>query len=183
MARLILLNGPPGSGKSTLAQAYVDDHPLALNLDIDLVRRLLGQWQEHQEASGLLAREMALAMAREHLRAGHDVVIPQYVARLHFIEQVEELAVECNAEFHEIVLLGNRDASLRRVVRRSEEAAVPAHVEAQDLVDRNGGLPGLEQMYDRLLLVIDSRPRARILETVDGQIARAYSELLRSFEH
>jgi len=38
-------------------------------------------------------------------------------------------------------------------------------------------------MYDRLLLVIDSRPRARIIETVDGQIARAYSELLRSFEH
>lgn len=183
VARLILLNGPPGSGKSTIAQAYVDDHPMALNLDIDLVRRLLGQWQEHQEASGLLARAMALAMAREHLRAGHDVVIPQYVARLHFIEQVEELAVECNAEFHEIVLLGNRDASLRRVVRRSEEAAIPAHVEAQDLVDRNGSLPDLEQMYDRLLLVIDSRPRARIIETVDGQIARAYSELLRSFEH
>jgi 2-phosphoglycerate kinase len=43
VARLILLNGPPGIGKSTLAQRYVDDHPLALNLDIDSVRRLLGR--------------------------------------------------------------------------------------------------------------------------------------------
>ncbi|MEJ7756523.1 MAG: AAA family ATPase [Nocardioidaceae bacterium] len=147
MARLILLNGPPGSGKSTLAQAYVDDHPLALNLDIDLVRRLLGLWQEHQEASGLLAREMALAMAREHLRAGHDVVIPQYVARLHFIEQVEELAVECNAEFHEIVLLGNRDASLRRVVRRSRGG--------RDTRSRRGAGPGRPQRRS-------PRPRADV---------------------
>jgi len=40
---LILLNGPPGSGKSTLAQLFADEHPLALNLDIDRVRSLIGR--------------------------------------------------------------------------------------------------------------------------------------------
>ncbi|MBA3302830.1 MAG: AAA family ATPase, partial [Acidimicrobiia bacterium] len=41
MPRLILLNGPPGIGKSTLAQRFVDEHPLALNLDLDAVRAML----------------------------------------------------------------------------------------------------------------------------------------------
>jgi predicted kinase len=77
--RLILLNGPPGCGKSTLARRYVEDHPLALNLDIDRIRDLLGRWPDHPHQAGLAARAIALAAARAHLRAGHDVMIPQYV--------------------------------------------------------------------------------------------------------
>jgi predicted kinase len=48
MRSLILLNGPPSSGKSTLARRWVLGHPLALNLDIDVVRGLLGAWAEHR---------------------------------------------------------------------------------------------------------------------------------------
>lgn len=44
MARLVLINGAPASGKSTLAQMYVDEHPLTLALDIDVVRAMLGRW-------------------------------------------------------------------------------------------------------------------------------------------
>ena len=82
MARLILLNGPPGCGKSTLAQMFVHEHPLALNLDIDRLRGQIGQWRARSHESGLLARQLALAMAGIHLASGHDVVIPQYVARI-----------------------------------------------------------------------------------------------------
>jgi hypothetical protein len=80
MPDLVLLNGPPASGKSTLAAAWIASRPLALALDIDLVRGQLGRWRDEPTASGLAARALALSMIHVHLRAGHDVVVPQLVA-------------------------------------------------------------------------------------------------------
>jgi len=77
----ILLNGPPASGKSTLAQRFVDAHPFALNLDIDVVRGLLGSWLDDPLAAGSAARSLALAMAETHLLAGKDVIVPQFLGR------------------------------------------------------------------------------------------------------
>lgn len=42
-------------GKSTVARRYVADHPLALNLGVDLVRSLIGRWRDDPHAAGLLA--------------------------------------------------------------------------------------------------------------------------------
>lgn len=39
MPRLIHLNGPSRVGKTTLARRYVDEHPGALVLDLDLAER------------------------------------------------------------------------------------------------------------------------------------------------
>ncbi len=165
MARVIVLNGPPGSGKSTLARMYVDEHPLALNLDVDQIRSLIGGWRDAAE-SGLLARAIALAAARTHLVAGHDVVIPQFLGRVAFLEQVELLAREVGADFHEIVLLDSKANSLRRFVSRGD--ATKAHV----------GPAELSVMYDRLLSVIAARPGARVVPTVAGQVERAYQDFL-----
>lgn len=75
--RLILLNGLPGVGKSTIAKAYVADRPGTLNLDIDVLRTLLGgEWSETAE----LGRSLALSIAQTHLTSGYDVVVPQLVA-------------------------------------------------------------------------------------------------------
>lgn len=48
------------------------------DLDIDRVRNMIGRWRDEPEIAGLLARSIALAAARTHLTAGHDVVIPQF---------------------------------------------------------------------------------------------------------
>ena len=77
MPILIHLNGPPGVGKSTLAQRYVDEHPGALNLEIDTVASLIGGWREDFFGVLAAARNIAIAMAEAHLRTGCDVVMPQ----------------------------------------------------------------------------------------------------------
>ena len=176
--RLILLNGPPGIGKSTLAQRYVDEHPLALNLDLDSVRRMLGGWQQHAIEAGLLARAMTLEMARVHLRAGHDVIVPQYLGRPQFIQQAEKVAAEVGVPFAEFVLMDSRDSAVQRFLERTAAAATPAHIEAGALMEQFGGRPALEAMYDRLLLVLSHRPDARVIQSRDTEVEAAYLELL-----
>jgi hypothetical protein len=50
-------------------------------------------------------------------------------------------------------------------------------VEAARLVDRLGGRPALEAMYDRLLLVLSHRPAARVIQSRDGEVDAVYAEL------
>ncbi|HEY2271243.1 MAG TPA: AAA family ATPase [Jatrophihabitantaceae bacterium] len=177
MAWLILLNGPPAIGKSTLAERYVDEHPLALNLDLDGVRRMLGQWQERPIEAGLLARAMTLEMARVHLSGGHDVVIPQYLGRPQFLQQAEQVATEVHAKFAEFVLMDGRDNAVRRFTERTAMATAQAHIEAGRLMDKLGGQPALEAMYDRLLLVLSHRPHAQVIQSREGAVDETYAEL------
>lgn len=87
--RLILLNGLPGVGKSAIAKAYVADRPGALNLDIDVLRTLLGgAWEETAEPG----RALALSIAETHLASGNDVVVPQLVADRQQLARFEAVA-------------------------------------------------------------------------------------------
>jgi predicted kinase len=178
---LILLNGPPGSGKSTLAQLYVDDHPLALNLDVDRIRALLGRWADRATEAGLLARALTLVMARAHLEAGYDVIIPQYLGRPAFIEQLEQLADDAGVAFHELVLLDTKPNMLRRFADRTRAGAHAGHIEAAaQLQGRDHEV--LAEMHDRLMAVIDRRLNARRIHSEDGRIQQTYERILDALD-
>jgi predicted kinase len=166
VATLILLNGPPGAGKSTLARMYAEAHPLTLDLDIDLVRDMLGQWRSDPHSAGLLARAAVLAAARVHLTAGHDVVIPQFLGRLAFVEQAEALAEEVGAAFRMVVLLDSEENSRCRFSQRGP-------VDGRPVSDEE-----FARMYGRLLDVLAARPTAVVVRTRDGDVNGAYQDVV-----
>lgn len=157
---LMLLNGAPGSGKSTLAAALAARTPRALALDIDGLKHSLGGWEDDLRASGLQARRLAVALIRQHLGDGHDVILGQYLARTSFLEELEQLAAECGARFIEVALildeatLAERLSARRRRPDRPEQRANDRHVSPEEAGEL---IASIEQVLRR-------RPDARRLE-------------------
>jgi predicted kinase len=178
VARLIMLNGPPAIGKSTIAARYVDDHPLALDLDLDRIRSLLGRWREDRTAAGLATRVIGLAAARAHLRSGHDVIVPQLLTRPELLDAMAEVADQTGAEFIEIALLDSADSSLRRFAERTERGTDPVHVEIGAIVAADGGEEVLRSYHDRLVAFLTDRPHAIVIESVDGDEEATYRRVL-----
>ena len=160
MARLVLVNGAPGAGKSTLAHAFAQDEWMTLALDIDGIRHALGRWEEDPLASGLQARRLTLALAGEHLQAGFDVIIGQYLSRTPFIEDLERLAESYGAQFCEFILDLDVATLAERLAERVENPNRLEHVV-------NNRLVGPEDA-DALVLSIEplreQRPRALWLD-------------------
>jgi predicted kinase len=178
MPRLIVINGPPGCGKSTLAARYEADHPFAANLDVDRIRAMIGRWQDDPTASGLLARAMTLAAARAHLRAGHDVVIPQFIARQDFLDQLESVARDVGCDLREIVLSDDKANAIRRFEERTEAGDHPAHIEAHEMLTRAGGLEQLASMYDDLEALVAKRSSAVVVASHHGDVDATYTSLV-----
>jgi len=182
MPRLVLINGAPGSGKSTLARRYAEDHPLTLVLDIDIIRGLLGRWLDTPSEAGIIARKMALQMAAVQLAEGRDVVVPQLLGRITFIEQLEQLCNDANAEFVETALVSNPEDAVRRFTRRSNDPEDDTHRDAMALQLRHGGDEAITGMYQAMLGTIAQRPNTHLVETLDGEIDETYRRLLDCIE-
>ncbi|WP_218126302.1 AAA family ATPase [Glycomyces sambucus] len=174
--RLILLNGAPAVGKSTLARRYAEDRPLALVLDLDVLRPMLGRWRDDPGAAGLRIRSVASAAAREHLAAGYDVVVPQLVGRVEFIERLAAVAAEAGARFHEVYVLDDAASVVQRFAERTRAAAEPAHVEAHELLA--GGDDALREWHGVVQRLAAERPHAVAVASVPGDVEATYRALL-----
>lgn len=183
MARLILINGAPGSGKSNLARRLAADaqasSPLALVLDIDVVRGLLGRWLETPGDAGILARRHALAMIDIQLQEGRDVIVPQFLGRIDFVLQLDDAAARHGVPFIEIALVSSPDDATRRFIRRSASPENATHRDARDLQRQQpGGDEAVARMYEAMLAVVAQRPATHRVETVDGDEDGTYARLL-----
>lgn len=174
---LVLLNGPPASGKSTLAGRLVSLRPLALNLDIDLVRGQLGGWLEKPVDAGLAARAMAISMIDTHLGSGYDVVVPQLLARPDFIEQLEEVAAAAGAEFVEIALDVTKAVAISAFEERRLAPTHSTHRDASALVERSQSADPVADMYDALQLLLDTRPGCHRIEAPRGDIDKTLTSI------
>lgn len=178
MGRLLLINGLPGSGKSTLAARYADDHPMSLRLDIDVVRGLVGGWLVDPAEAGRLARRMALAMVREMLDEGRDVVVPQFLGRPAFVGELEALAAGCGVPFDEVALLDEPDRAVARLLERAAGPLTPTQQDAHVLLECEGGMDVVPELHRRLLGVLAGRPRTVVVEPVLGDVEGTYRAML-----
>jgi len=182
MAVLVLLNGPPASGKSTIAQRFVDSRPLSLNLDIDVVRGMLGGWLNDPSTAGLTARSLALVMAEMHLAAGRDVIVPQFLGRTDFIEQLTGVAHRSAATFVETALWIDRSRAITAFAERRAAPSAQAHHDAAALVDRSEHADPVGQMYDAFIRVLEQRPATRRVEVIPGDIDQTFARFQEALD-
>ena len=122
-------------------------------------------------ASGWAARTIALAMARTHLEAGHDVIVPQLLTRREFVEMLRETTESAGAAFSELTLMDPRDVVLARLEQRAETAGA---FSARALMERQGNAPG--DAYDAFVAALVERPEAIVIH--DPFSEQAYATLL-----
>jgi predicted kinase len=162
----MLINGAPGSGKSTLAAALAERVPMMLALDVDGIKHALGRWEDDATASGRHARRLALALVREHLSAGYDVVLGQYLARTAFIESLEAVARDLGAGFVELMLDLDPATLAARLAERSSTPGRPEHLVNNRLVAAEDA----EHLVASLAHVCERRPNTTRIDA-GGSIA------------
>lgn len=174
----MLINGPPASGKSTLARRYVDDHEGAVLVEVDTLRMTLPNW-ETDEATRLVARELAGAEVVEHLSAGCDVVMAQYLGRLGYIVVLHDLAREHGATFVEVILATSEALAVERF-RARRRAMIPRgeHHPERDIADADVEAFILDAV-ERLTRLPTARPESRIVPVaLESSEAEVYRRLL-----
>jgi predicted kinase len=72
--KLVILTGLPGSGKSTLAEGLSRHFSLPL-FSVDPIEAAMWRGGLPRDQTGIAAYTVAQALAEEHLRLGHSVVI------------------------------------------------------------------------------------------------------------
>ncbi len=176
--KLIIINGSLGIGKSTLTKRYASEHPVTLNLDIDDIWAMLSHWREEKDITAPLSKDMAIEMARISLRNGHDVVVPQILQNSELADRFKQLAADCAADYFEVLLIVDKEAAIRRFIKRGQDQGHPTGFRKGGTIDTGGREKKLAEMYDNMIEVANSRPHVIRLEPVLGDIEKTYSELL-----
>lgn len=174
--KLILLHGFAGVGKTTIAERYVNEHPLAMNLEGDRIIVMLGQWIKHEAKARELIFKLSQSMISTCLEAGHDVIAPMLPTNPEHIRTFEQIARTVGSEFFEVVLAVERDEAIRRLMKRGtwgEEGTDPLS---------EADLPVIEKLYDDMDRTLDERHHAIRIPSVEDDHDDTYSQFLGIIE-
>lgn len=170
-------------GKTTLAQRYVDNHPMTLNLDIDNIWIMMGQWQQSRPYSEIQKLKYAYAIADMHLADGYDVIVPNLMQTLEQYETFEQIAKTQNATLKEIVLLSNPKDAIERCKARAVKMGYSDGFRPGGVLDTGGREALLERMYENVLKNIARRQDIIRITSVKDKQDETYEELLKAINN
>lgn len=173
---LLLINGPAGIGKSTIAQKYIDNHRLALLIDIDLILTSMGQWIKNEDKARILAFKIAKSITITQLREGYDVVVPQLITNIEDVTSFENTAKSCNANFLEVALVTNKVEAISRLLKRGTWG------EPQSPPITSSDIPHIEKLFDDFQKLINSRPETMHIKVIEDNINETYNNLIEAIK-
>ncbi len=164
-----------------MARRYASDNPGVLNCDVDVLRTLIGGWDQDFIRAGALIRPAALAMIEAYLASGHDVVLPQLLVKPLELARFETAPAAAGARFVERILMDSPVATVARFARRGHSGpADPWHDHVRAIVEEEGGADVLRRYHAALEDLIRARPEAVVIRNVEGAVEETYSTLLES---
>lgn len=168
--KLILLNGNPGMGKSTLAERYASEHPLTLNLDVDRIWHMMGQWQSSLDETHRLKRKHSYALAESHLAEGYNVIVADLMESVTTPEKFERIAKIHGALFREVALVAEPADAIERCKARARSMGYEDGFRPGGVLDLNGREQKLIEMYQNMQEVTRLRPNTVQIEPLLGDI-------------
>jgi predicted kinase len=176
--KLIILSGPPAIGKSTLAQKYIDNHPMALKLDIDQLWFMLGQWQASRPKSTDQKMKLAYVMAGLHLQDGYDVVVAQDLDNISYYKIFEKIAEACHANMYEILLDAPVQEVIERCIQRGKASGYPTGFRPGGILESEGREAKIASMHATAQKVCSMRPKTLHVLSEYGNIENTYTTIL-----
>src|ERR1044071_7309155 len=116
--KLILINGFNASGKTTVAKKYIQEHSMAMCIEVDELVDNIGDWTNHRDEVQKLTFELVTAKIRAYLPSGHDVVLPYIVTIANEIREFEAIAREYNVDYYEFFLHNDKDSAIAKLLKR-----------------------------------------------------------------
>ena len=176
--KLILINGNPGMGKSTLAERYTNEHPLTLNLDVDRIWHMMGQWQTMLDESHRLKQKHSYALAESHLAEGYDVVVPNLMETVDRPEKFERIAKLHGALFREVALVTSPEDAIERCKARARRMGYEDGFRPGGVLDTHGRELKLAEMYQNMLAVTALRTQTVQIQPELGDLEGTYQHFL-----
>jgi hypothetical protein len=147
----VFVNGLPGSGKSTYARKFVNFRRGWLNLDVDVLRGLLGTASVDFLQAGAEVQPLALAVLREQIASGGNVILPQLFFTLEEASEFKAAVVTSGGRVRRTMLHEDVRECWRRLnerARRAPSGSIDHNI--LNLLAESGGLLELQRIEQQL---------------------------------